>query len=44
MNVSQCSIYRNSYLTSIVPLYSRKRHQVDQTKDKYSVITAYLNL
>ena len=34
--MSQRSIYRNSNLTSIVPLiYSRRRHQEHQTKDKY---------
>ena len=35
MYISQPSVYQNSNLTSIVPLYSRKRHQEDQTKDKY---------
>ena len=35
MYISQRSVYQNSNLTSIVPLYSRKRHQEDQTKDKY---------
>ena len=33
--MSQRSMYRNSNLTSIVPLYSRRRHQEHQTKDKY---------
>ena len=35
MYISQRSVYQNSNLTSIVPLYSRKRYQEDQTKDKY---------
>ena len=44
MYMSQRSIYRNFNLTSIVPLYSRRRHQQDQTKDNTGVITTYLNL
>ena len=35
MYISQRPVYQNSNLTSIVPLYSRKRHQEHQTKDKY---------
>ena len=35
MHISQRSVFQNSNLTSIVSLYSRKRHQEDQTKDKY---------